>query len=103
MINFNNIDGINRAQSVKNNAYQSYSNNNRRSGMPVRNSRMQPDEVILSNESTERKVQIQKINDAPLGTARNEKVEELAQSVRSNTYAVNAYDVASKFIASQKN
>ena len=100
MINFNNINGANRVQKVGA-VYQNYDKvrNINVSNKGVKDTK---DEVILSAASLEKQAQMQKINDVSLGIAREERIENLALKVQNNNYLVNAYDVASKFIETQK-
>ena len=100
MINFNNINSVSRVQKVSA-VYQSYDKvkNVAASGKTVKDSK---DQVILSAESLEKQAQMQQVGGASFGPAREERVESIARKVQNNNYLVNAYDVASKFIETQK-
>lgn len=100
MINFNNINSVSRVQKVSA-VYQNYDKvkNVAASGKTVKDSK---DQVILSAESLEKQAQMQQISGASFGAAREERVESIARKVQNNNYLVNAYDVASKFIETQK-
>ena len=100
MINFNNINSVSRVQKVSA-VYQSYDKvkNVAASGKTVKDSK---DQVILSAESLEKQAQMQQISGTSFGAAREERVESIARKVQNNNYLVNAYDVASKFIETQK-
>ena len=100
MINFNNINSVSRVQKVSS-GYQSYDKvkNVVASGKTVKDSK---DQVILSAESLEKQVQMQQISGTSFGAAREERGESIARKVQNNNYLVNAYDVASKFIETQK-
>ena len=100
MINFNNINSVSRVQKVSA-VYQSYDKvkNVAASGKTVKDSK---DQVILSAESLEKQAQMQQISGTSFGAAREERVESIAIKVQNNNYLVNAYDVASKFIETQK-
>lgn len=100
MINFNNINSVSRVQKVSA-AYQSY-DKVKNAVANTKNTKDNKDEVILSAESLEKQAKMQQLSDTSFGVGREERVESLARKVQSNTYAVNAYDVASKFIDAQK-
>lgn len=65
-----------------------------------KNSRMLPDEVILSNHSADISNTVRQIRET--SDVRQDKVDELRGRIQSGDYYVNAYDIASKIISAYK-
>lgn len=65
-----------------------------------KNSHMRPDEVILSNKSTEMIGTVRQIRDT--SDVRPDKVDEVKAKIASGAYNVDARDIAAKMIETYK-